>query len=391
MVIWNAQLVLEDDVINGSLRVRDDRIVEIAEKNIEPQPGEQVVDAQGNYVMPGVVDLHTHGAGGYDFMDGEVADIINAAAALAKSGTTTCLPTTLTSSDDDLFLFLENFFKASSEGRSDKVIAKMPGVHLEGPYFDMVEKGAQDPRYIRNPDKAHYEKILQAAHGAILRWSVAPELDGALEFIDTLVQQGILVSGAHTAATYDDIVKACEHGMKLLTHFYSGMSTITRRGGVRVLGAVESGYLIDNLFVELIADGMHLPPELLALIFKSKSHDKITVCSDSMRGAGLPEGPSILGPKKNGTPVIIEDGIAKMPDRTCFAGSIATGDRLVRTLYKTVGLSLVEVARIACLQPASLIKMDHIIGSIAVGKQADLIIVDSDITLRSVYINGQCV
>lgn len=390
MLIYNARLILEHEILPGSMRIQDGRIVEISAEDIVPMPHEQTLDANGAYVMPGVVDLHTHGAGGFDFMDGEVSDIINAAAALARHGTTTCLPTTLTSSDDDLFRFLRNF-KQAVETESDDVVARMPGVHLEGPYFDMVEKGAQDPRYIRTPEKSHYDKILDVAEGSILRWSVAPELEGALELIDTLSKEGILISGAHTAATYDDVKNACEHGMRLLTHFYSGMSSITRHGGFRVLGVVESGYLIDDLYVELISDGMHLPPELLALIFKCKPHDRITVCSDSMRGAGSAEGPSILGPKHNGTDVIIEDGIAKMPDRTCFAGSVATGDRLIRTLHSIVGLDLDEVARIASLQPARLIGMDQEIGSIAVGKKADLVIYDDDITIQNVFIDGKCV
>lgn len=390
MLIYNARLVLEHEILHGSMRIQDGRIAEISGDDIVPERQEPTLDADGAYVMPGVVDLHTHGAGGFDFMDGAVSDIINAAAALARHGTTTCLPTTLTSSDDDLFRFLRNF-KEAVANESDDVVARMPGVHLEGPYFDMVEKGAQDPRYIRQPTKSHYSKILEIADGSILRWSLAPELEGSMELIDTLSERGILVSGAHTAATYADVKQACEHGMRLLTHFYSGMSTITRHGGFRVLGAVESGYLIDDLYVELISDGMHLPPELLELIFKCKPHDRITVCSDSMRGAGSADGPSILGPKNNGTAVVIEDGIAKMPDRTCFAGSVATGDRLIRTLHTVLGLELDEIARIASLQPARLIGMEHEIGSIAVGKNADLIICDDDITIRNVLIHGKCV
>lgn len=390
MLIYNARLVLEHEILHGSMRIQDGRIAEISGDDIVPERQELTLDADGAYVMPGVVDLHTHGAGGFDFMDGAVSDIINAAAALARHGTTTCLPTTLTSSDDDLFRFLRNF-KEAVANESDDVVARMPGVHLEGPYFDMVEKGAQDPRYIRQPTKSHYSKILEIADGSILRWSLAPELEGSMELIDTLSERGILVSGAHTAATYADVKQACEHGMRLLTHFYSGMSTITRHGGFRVLGAVESSYLIDDLYVELISDGMHLPPELLELIFKCKPHDRITVCSDSMRGAGSADGPSILGPKNNGTAVVIEDGIAKMPDRTCFAGSVATGDRLIRTLHTVLGLELDEIARIASLQPARLIGMDQEIGSIAVGKKADLVIYDDDITIQNVFIDGKCV
>ena len=298
-----------------------------------------------------------------------------------------------TSSDDDMLLFLSNLRKVhtmQAEGKLE-TCARMPGSHFEGPYFDMVEKGAQDPRYIMDPVPEHYNKLLEAADGLVKRWSVAPERPGAMRFIDDMVRQGILVSGAHTAATYDVVSEAYDHGLSLLTHFYSGMSSITRRGGFRVLGTVESGYLIDGLNIELICDGSHLPPELLQMIFKLKDHKKIIACSDSMRGAGMPDGPSILGPKNNGTACIIEDGIAKMPDRTCFAGSVATGDRLARTLHCIMGFSMDEVSRILCLQPAALIGMDKEIGSIEVGKNADLVVCNDNIGIKEVFIGGKAI
>jgi len=388
MLIRNARIVLENEVIHGSLRTNGSCIATVSRSEIPPLEGEEVIDTEDCYVLPGFVDLHTHGSGNFDFMDGEITDITCAARSLAIHGTTTCLPTLLTSSDDDLFLFLRNFRKAAKQSE-DTVTAKMPGIHLEGPYFNMTEKGAQDPRYIRNPEKSHYMKIMEAADGSIIRWSVAPELDGALDMINALSNEGVLISGGHTAATYEDISRAYDLGMKMLTHFYSGMSSITRRGGFRVLGTVEAGYLIDDLYIELIGDGLHLPPELLKLIFKVKRHDRITVCSDSMRGAGMGSGPSILGSKANGTPVIVEDGIAKMPDRTSFAGSVATGDVLARTLHKIVGLEMDEVSRIASLHPARLIGLGGETGSIAQGKKADLVICDDNITIKSVFVNGK--
>ncbi len=388
MIIRNSRIVLENKVVRGSLRIKGSRIVAVSRSEIPPLEGEELIDTEDSYVMPGFVDLHTHGSGGFDFMDGEVSDITGAARSLAVHGTTTCLPTLLTSSDEDLFLFLRNFRKAVKKS-GYTVTSKMPGIHLEGPYFSMTEKGAQDPRYIRTPDKAHYMKIIEAADGSIIRWSVAPELDGALEMINALSKEGVLISGGHTAATYEDVTKAYDLGMKMLTHFYSGMSSITRHGGFRVLGTVEAGYLIDDLYLELIGDGMHLPPELLKLIFRFKRHDRITVCSDSMRGAAMGCGPSILGSKANGTPVIIEDGIAKMPDRTCFAGSVATGDVLARTLHRIVGLEMEEVSRITSFLPAGLIGISDETGSIAEGKKADLVICDDNINIKSVFVDGK--
>lgn len=392
-MILRGRLVFKDRIVSGFIRVCGGLVAEVSESAMVPREGEVLCDFGDDYIMPGFVDLHTHGSGGCDFMDGTAADIIHAATDLASHGTTTCLPTTLTCSDDDMFLFLSNLREVVSmqeEGRLPSC-ARIPGTHFEGPYFDMVEKGAQDPRYIRDPSPSHYNALLDAAGGLVKRWSVAPERPGAMEFIRNMVKQDILVSAAHTAATYDVMSEAYDNGLKMLTHFYSGMSTITRRGGFRVLGAVESGYLIDGMNLELICDGSHLPPELLKMIFKLKDHRRITACSDSMRGAGMPDGPSVLGPRHNGTECVIEDGIAKMPDRTCFAGSVATGDRLARTLHCTMGLAMDEVSRILCLQPAALIGMDGEIGSIEKGKKADLVVCDDNIRIRNVFIGGNAV
>lgn len=385
-VIKNAQIVLKDKVINGFVEIDGDRISAIGEGKPVYPDNTAVIDASQSLLVPGFVDLHTHGAGGRDYMDGEADDIVVAAKCELQHGTTTVLPTTLTSSDNDLFLFLDNFKKAAS---SSDVLPNMPGVHLEGPYFDMVEKGAQDARYITVPHKEHYMNILERADGCIKRWSLAPELEGAIEMMDNLKDCGILFSAAHTAATYEDISKAYDHGLSLLTHFYSGMSSIVRRGGFRVLGTVESGYLIDDLNVELICDGLHLPPDLLRLILKCKNHKYITACTDSMRGAGMGNGPSILGPKNNGQEVIIEDGIAKMPDRTCFAGSVATGNRLFRTLYKIVGIPAYEASWMTALHPAELIGLGNETGSIEVGKRADLVILDDNCNVEHVFVAGK--
>lgn len=388
ITIKNARIVLENEVVeNGFLSIEEDRISAIGKGAPSfPNADQNILDAFDSLLIPGFVDLHTHGAGGRDYMDGEADDIIVAAKCELEHGVTTVLPTTLTSSDDDLFLFLENFREASS---SSEMLPCMPGVHLEGPYFDMVEKGAQDARYIRTPSKDHYMKIMEKAGGIIKRWSLAPELKGTIEMMDDLSGQGILFSAAHTAATYDDISRAYDHGLSMLTHFYSGMSSLVREGGFRILGTVESGYLIDDLNIELICDGLHLPPNLLALIMKCKDHRYITACTDSMRGAGMDNGPSILGPKNNGQKVIIEDGIAKMPDKSCFAGSVATGERLFRTLYKVVGLPVYEASRMTSLRPAELIGMEDETGSIEIGKKADLVIIDDDCNIKNVIAAGK--
>ncbi len=384
MKITNCRIVLKDRVIdNGTLECEGGIITGISEN---PVPDADI-DTLGLILAPGIVDLHTHGSGGFDFMDGDEEAIHGAARGLAKYGTTTALATTLTSSDDELFSFFDNLKAAQKRrGRGE---ARLPGAHLEGPYFNMDMKGAQDPRYIRNPSPEHYNLVLERSSGNIKRWSVAPELDGAMSFIKDIASKGIIVSGGHTKADFRTIGKAVDNGMTMLTHYYSAMSSMTKNHSWKILGTTEAGFYFDSLTVELICDGCHLPEDLLKLIFKLKNHDSIIAISDSMRGAGSDSGASILGPKNNGTPVVIKDGVAYLEDLSCFAGSVATGIRLVKTLSLLVGLSLPEVFRASSLIPASLLKMDSEIGSIEIGKWADFILFDDDFNLDSVYIAGE--
>ncbi len=384
MKITNCRIVLEDRVIdNGTLEYEDGIIKGISENSVKDGD----IDGRGLTLAPGVVDLHTHGSGGFDFMDGDEEAIHGAARGLAAFGTTTALATTLTSSDDELFSFFDNLSEAQKRrGRNE---ARIPGAHLEGPYFNMDMKGAQDPRYIRNPSPEHYEAVLERSGGNIKRWSVAPELDGAMSFIKDISSMGIIVSGGHTKADFRTIGEAVENGMTMLTHYYSAMSSMTKSHSWKILGTTEAGFYFDALTVELICDGCHLPQDLLKLIFKLKDRDHIIAISDSMRGAGFVSGRSILGPKNNGTPVVIKDGVAYLEDLSCFAGSVATGIRLVKTLATLAGLSLTEIFRTTSLTPAKLLKMDTSIGSIEEGKCADFILFDDDYNLDSVYIAGE--
>lgn len=384
MKITNARIVLLDRVVeNGTIEIENERIVGIRE-GVEKDCD---IDAGGKYLAPGIVDLHTHGSGGFDFMDGEESDIHGAAHSLAMFGTTCCLPTTLTSSDEELFAFLDNL-KSAQKNRSNNE-CRMPGAHLEGPYFNMDQKGAQDPRYIIPPKKEHYMKVLEKADGVIKRWSVAPEVDGAMEFINDVSRMGVVISGGHTKADFDTVGRAVENGMTMLTHYYSAMSSMIKKGSWKILGVTEAGFYFDELTVELISDGCHIPANLLKLIFKLKDRDHIIGISDSMRGAGFESGDSILGPKNNGTPVVIEDGVAKLSDRSCFAGSIATGIRLVKTLSTLAEESMVSVFKTVSYNPARIIGMEGEIGSLEVGKYGDFIIFDDDFKLDSVYISGE--
>lgn len=383
----HAALVLENGIVPDGYLITDATKIHILGAGVPPsEPAGTVVDCGGAYLAPGFIDGHTHGGGGADYMDGTEEAILTAARAHLRHGTTTVCPTTLTCSDEELFRFFDHYARAKS------VTEGMPhlgGIHLEGPYFSPAQAGAQPPQYLRIPEPIHYEAILERAGRDIVRWSSAPELPGALELGDALARRGILASIGHTDASYGEILQAVRHGYTHMTHFYSAMSGMTRRDGFRILGAVESGYLLDELRIELIADGMHLPPELLRLILKCKPHASISLVTDSMRAAAMPEGLSTLGSLRDGVPVIVEGGIARMLDRSAFAGSVATADRLVRVMTQEAGLPLWEAVRMMSLHPAELLGMADRIGSLAPGKEADLVLFDEGIRIRQVYVSGR--
>jgi N-acetylglucosamine-6-phosphate deacetylase len=370
---------------NGTLVIEDEKIIGIHQGDIDV-PNAEVIDANGHYVAPGFIDIHIHGGGGHDFMDGNVGAFLGIAETHAKYGTTAMVPTTLTSEKADLLETLDLYEKANALNTKG---AQFLGMHLEGPYFALSQRGAQDPRYIRNPDPAEYEEVL-AYSSSITRWSAAPELPGAIDFGKRLRQKGILAAVAHTDAIYEEVLDAFENGYTLATHLYSAMSGVTRRNAFRYAGTIESAFLLD-MDVEIIADGVHLPAPLLKLIYKIKGADRIALITDAMRAAGMPEGESTLGSLKNGLKVIVEDGVAKLPDRTSFAGSVSTADRLVRTMVLIADVSLLDAVRMASLTPARIMGVDQKKGSLVAGKDADIVIFDQNISVQKTIVKGKLI
>ncbi|HAN95440.1 MAG TPA: N-acetylglucosamine-6-phosphate deacetylase [Firmicutes bacterium] len=371
---------------SSSVIVEGGRIAAVLPSDqVEMQEQDRVIDVGGAYIAPGFIDIHTHGAGGHDFMDGSVEAIMEAARTHLRYGTTTIMPTTLTSDLDELFDTLDKFAQAKSKLKDGP---NLHGLHLEGPYFSREQAGAQDPRYIKNPDPDEYRRIVGYS-GEVKRWTIAPELPGALEMGRYLSERGILCSMGHTNAVYEDVVAAVENGFRLVTHLYSAMSGVRRINAYRYAGVIESALLLDELTVEVIADGVHLPKSLLQLTYKLKGPDRICLVTDSMRGAGMPEGESILGSLKDGQRVIIEDGVAKLPDRSAFAGSVSTSDRLVRTMVKLAEVPLVDAVKMVTLTPAKLLGIAERKGQIAPGKDGDLVVFDADINVSLVMVGGQ--
>ena len=387
MKIVNAKIITPYRIIpNGSIVIKEGKIDYVGRGNIEIENCLEI-DAQGNYIAPGFIDIHTHGGGGHDFMDGTVEAYLGAAEKHAQHGTTSIVPTTLTSTNHELKNTFEVFKKAKKENKKG---SRMLGLHLEGPYFAMSQKGAQDPRYIKNPNPEEYKEILKWSDD-IIRWSAAPELNGVMEFGRYITEHGILASIGHSDAIYEDVQKAYENGFTHITHLYSSMSSVRRINAYRYSGIVESAYLIDEMTVEVIADGVHLPASLLKLIYKIKGSDRIALITDSMRAAGMPEGKSIIGSLKNGQNVIVEDGVAKLMNRSAFAGSVATADRLVRTMIRQADVPVIDAVKMMTATPAKIMGIGMDKGSIIAGKDADLVMFDADINIQMTFVNGKVI
>jgi N-acetylglucosamine-6-phosphate deacetylase len=297
------------------------------------------------------------------------------------------LPTTLTSTKEELLQTLAVYEQATKKNVNG---AQFLGVHLEGPYIARSQRGAQDPRYIRDPDVDEYKEIL-SKFDCVKRWSSAPELKGAMELGRYLKSKNILPAIAHTDAIYEEVLEAFENGYTLITHLYSAMSGVTRRNAFRYAGVIESAYIIDEMDVEIIADGVHVPAPLLKLAYKIKGPDHIALITDAMRAAGMPPGKSILGPLHSGQEVIVEDGVAKLPDRSSFAGSVATSDRLVRTMVQLAAVSIVNAIKMATLTPARIMGVEHKKGSLEKGKDGDVVLMDNDLQVKKTLVGGKLI
>ena len=391
LVILNGRLVLSDGTIaDGKAVVCSSGKIEkiIDGQDYVPEAQDEVIDAEGRYVAPGFVDLHVHGGGGHDFMDGTVEAFLGAARSHVKHGTTAMVPTTLTCPDDELFRSFEVFREAKKQNTDG---AQLIGLHLEGPYFNPDMAGAQDPLYLKNPTPEHYNEILEKGADIISRWSAAVELDGIEGFGKALREHGIIGSVAHTTAISDQVIEAHKAGFTLMTHFYSAMSSVTKVNGLRQAGAVEAAYLVDDMAVEVIADGIHLPKALLQFAYKFKGPRKTALCTDAMRGAGMPDGVYNLGSIAKGQPVRVEEGMAKLMDKNALAGSVCTADRLVRTMVKLVEVPLADAVMMMSTTPAAILGLQDSKGSIAEGFDADIVLFDEDINIDKTIIAGKVI
>jgi len=395
----NGQVITPMQVFkNGALAIENGVIADVGpQEKIKKPKDSKEIDANGAYITPGFIDIHLHGGGGGDTMEGTIEALSMMAKAHARGGTTSFLPTTLTAPFDET----EQAISCIEEVRGKKLGgAKILGVHLEGPYFSMEQKGAQNPAYLKTPKPEEYLKLLDK-HDCILRVSAAPELEGGLELGQELRRRGIVASIGHTNATYQDILAAVDAGYTHVTHMYSGMSGLKRINAYRISGVIESTLLLDELTTEIIADGHHLPPSLLKLIIKAKGLDKVSVITDAMSAAGLGPGKYSLG----GLDVIVEDDVAKefeipkkegnyvakLLTRDSFAGSVAAMDQLVRNTVSLAVFSVQDAVKMATFNPAKVLGIDAERGILFPGLKGDVVVFDEDLKIKMTVVEGQIV
>jgi len=381
--IKNGTLVLENAVIEkASIAIDGQKIVGIC----EPFEGNFVeIDANGGYILPGFIDLHVHGGGGFDFMDGTAEAVIGVAKAHCKHGTTGLYATTMTCPDELLIKAIHAYKQAKTTEYDG---AQLLGLHLEGPFFSMAGKGAQPVSDQRYPTREVLETIIKIGGGNIKRWDEAPELDGTEIFAEVTKKHGILPSIAHTNGVADDAHKAFALGFSHITHFYSATTTGRKINGIVYSGVNEATYITDDITIEVIADGKHIPKEHMLLAHKIKGADKMALITDAMRAAGTNDERSILGGKEGGVPVLIKDGVAQLLDLSSYAGSVGTMDNALRVALR-YGLPLIDVVKMLSLTPARIMKIDKEKGSIEKGKDADIVIMDKNFTVQKVFVNGK--
>ena len=327
--IKSSRILKRDGMTSGYVYFQDDRITAVTNEEL---PFDVEVDAGDQFVSPGFIDLHTHGGGGFDFSDG-VEAVVEGCNFHLRHGTTSITPTLASAAFASMEKGVDGIAAAMQDAR---VKSNIIGAHLEGPYLAPSQSGAQSPDHITPPVKKDYERLIERYGKAVARWSYAPEEDQNDEFCRYLASHGVNVSAGHTAATYGDMQRAIQNGCNSVTHLFSCTSTITRDHGYRILGVTETTLLSDELYAEIIADGKHLPPELIRLIVKAKGSDRVMLVTDSLSVAGRESGTGRLVD----IDFVIEDGVCRLMDRSAFAGSVCTTNRLVKNMRDMAGVTL---------------------------------------------------
>ncbi|WP_195616786.1 N-acetylglucosamine-6-phosphate deacetylase [Clostridium paraputrificum] len=373
MLIKNCNIIYLDKIEKGSVLVENGKIKEINPSNVNDT---EVIDAEGLYLSPGFIDVHIHGAGGCDTMDGTVESINTIAKTIVQHGTTSFTPTTMTVAAEDIRKSMEVIKKLKEEGTEG---ANVLGAHLEGPFISPKAIGAQNPNFLLAPSVENYNKIVGDYSDTVVSITMAPEVEGAKELIKYLSDNGVTVSMGHTKATYDEAIEGIKCGACHSTHLYNAMTPFTHREP----GVVGATFDTD-ITTETISDGIHISYPALRTAYKQKGTDKVLLVSDAMEACGMPDGQYSLG----GQDVIVKNGAARLLDGT-LAGSVLTLDKAVKNIYNNSNYPLNEVVRMATYNGAKHCHVEDHKGLIKEGYDADLILFNEDIEIQKVFVNGK--
>jgi len=380
IAIKNGRIATPIDIVSdGVILVKNSKIEAVGEKDKVTIPSDALaIDARGRIVTPGFIDVHVHGGGGSDVMDGSYDALNEMSTFEARHGTTGFLPTPFTDSPERLLASVKAIETAMKRGTSG---GEVLGIHLEGPYINIERKGGQPPEYIRKPDLEELRLLLEASNNNVKMITLAPEVNGGSEFVRRIIQYGVVASIGHSNATYDEALRAVDAGVSHACHAYNAMREFHHREP-GVVGAVLS---CDELTAELIADGIHVHPAAMKILVKCKGTDRIILVTDAVVGTGM-EGRYKLG----GRDVVITKKDSRFLDGA-LAGSVLTMDSAVRNIMGLVGASLQDAVKMATVNPARRIGVYDRKGSLEAGKDADITIVDDQINVYMTMVMGKIV
>lgn len=376
--IINGKIFTPHGWVNGgSVVIENSKIRDILNSEKPVEGVDKTIDARGAYILPGAIDLHVHGGGGRDFMETTEEAFLEAIAAHRRHGTTSIAPTLSSSTNkmiDDAATTCDRLMADPMNG--------IIGLHLEGPYFNPKKAGAQMPEIIRAINPEEYKDLVER-HSSIRRWDAAPELAGSEEFAHYLRSKGVVVSIAHTAATPDDVDRAAKAGFTHATHFYNAMTQYHKEGMYSKAGTVEGIYDHPEMTVEVIGDGIHVPLRTIRLAYHMKGVDNMAFITDALAVAASDS------TKAFDERVRIENGVCVLSDGSAIAGSIATMDRVIKVAVTEAGIPIEDVARMVAETPARIMGVYDRKGSLEAGKDADIILMDSDLNLTGVVQMGR--